>query len=448
MGYNLRVIIEKVNAADNQVISRDEIAEYKIEKAKTILDIGLRHSTQVQLLKKVQDALLKEQSILFTADQKKCPKCGELFHRNGYKASDFHAVFSDHRLKVQRLFCKNCGESVVESVKSLFGTSIHPDLYKLQCELGANHSYLKSESHLTALCQEERKINNRQRIKKIANAVGQQLEKKKIRPHKITKEYKSAAHLTVQIDGGHIKNKVANKGSFEALSAKIYKPESVVASSKGHTHIIEKSCAASAKDDKQKTMKKLVQQAAKKQGMTKETAVTVLADGAKNCWNVAKSLMPLCASLLFILDWFHIAKKFQTIINISAENEHTKFTLIKEQVWCGEIAVALQKLEKLKLTIENEKLQSKINGLYGYLKRNKERVVNYKERAKNKLIYTSHVAESTVEHLINDRYKRKQKMQWTREGAHNLLQIRASIASNDWVYEWEDIIMKTIQEAA
>ena len=131
-----------------------------------------------------------------------------------------------------------------------------------------------------------------------------ELEKKKIKPIKITKEHKSAAHLTVQIDGGHIKNKADNKRSFEALSAKIYKPEAVISSSKGHTKIIEKSCAASAKDDEQKTMKKLVQEAAKKQGMTKETAVTVLADGAKNCWNVAKSLMPLCASLLFILDWF------------------------------------------------------------------------------------------------------------------------------------------------
>jgi len=448
MSYHLRVVIEKVNTADNQVVSRDEIADYKIEKAKTILDVGLRHSTQIQLLKKVQDALLSEQAMLFIVEKKKCPKCGATFHRSGYKTSDFHAVFSDHKLKVQRLFCKQCGESLIESVKSLFGTSVHPDLYKLQCELGANHSYLKSENHLTLLCQEERKINNHQRIKKIANAVGQQLEKKKIKSIEIAKEHKSLPNLTVQIDGGHIKSKDPNHRSFEALSAKIYKPESVVSSSKGHTRINEKTCVASAKDDKQKTMKKLVQHAAKKQGMTKETTVTVLADGAKNCWTVAKSLMPFCASLLCILDWFHIAKKIQNVINISPTEKKAKLELIKEKIWYGEIDFSLKELEELRTTIDNEKLRSKVNGLFIYLEKNKDHIVNYKERAENKLIYTSHVAESTVEHLINDRHKRKQKMQWTREGAHNILQIRASIASNDWAYEWEDIVMQSIQEVA
>lgn len=301
---------------------------------------------------------------------------------------------------------------------------------------------------MTALCQEERKINNHQRIKKIANAVGQQLEEEKTQPIKVIESAKCALNLTVQIDGGHVKNKALNQRSFEALSAKIYKPESVVSTSKGHSRIIEKSCVASAKDDEQDTMRKLLRHAAKKQGMTQETTVTVLADGAKNCWKVAKSLAPLCGSLIAILDWFHIAKKFQNLMHLLGLCEQLELTVIKEHVWSGELEIALKKLEELKLVLENDKLRSKIKRLHGYLARNKKRVVNYKERAQNKLIYTSHVAESTVEHLINDRFKRKQKMQWSREGAHNILQIRASIASNDWAYEWEDIVMKTIQSVA
>lgn len=106
MSYKLRVIVEKVNTFNDKVESREEIAEYKIENAKTILEVGLRHSAQIQLLKKVQDALLREQSILFTSEKQACPQCGLPFHRRGYKVSDFHAVFSDHKLKVQRLFCK------------------------------------------------------------------------------------------------------------------------------------------------------------------------------------------------------------------------------------------------------------------------------------------------------------------------------------------------------
>ena len=58
-------------------------------------------------------------------------------------------------------------------------------------------------------------------------------------------------------------------------------------------------------------------------------------------------------------------------------------------------------------------------------------MVNYNKRHHEKLIYTTHVAESTVEHLINERHKKKQKMQWSREGAHNVLQIRATMASEE-----------------
>ena len=42
-------------------------------------------------------------------------------------------------------------------------------------------------------------------------------------------------------------------------------------------------CVASAKKDSLKSIKQLIESAAKRQGMTKDTKVTVIADGAKNC---------------------------------------------------------------------------------------------------------------------------------------------------------------------
>ena len=39
---------------------------------------------------------------------------------------------------------------------------------------------------------------------------------------------------------------------------------------------------------------------------------------------------------------------------------------------------------------------------------------------------------STVNTLINERQKGKQKMLWTREGAYNVLQIRAAQRSESW----------------
>jgi len=54
------------------------------------------------------------------------------------------------------------------------------------------------------------------------------------------------------------------------------------------------------------------------------------------------------------------------------------------------------------------------------------------ERKTSNLPYTSNVPEATVESQINMRFKRKQKMQWTRDNAHNVLQIRTSVYSDEW----------------
>ena len=71
--------------------------------------------------------------------------------------------------------------------------------------------------------------------------------------------------------------------------------------------------------------------------------------------------------------------------------------------------------------------------------------MNYEARKNKGLVFTSNLAESTVNTLINERQKGKQKMLWGREGAHNVLQIRAAQRSESWVKDWksvEDMVYK------
>jgi len=91
--------------------------------------------------------------------------------------------------------------------------------------------------------------------------------------------------LVIQVDGGHIPIQDKTKRSFEALSAIVYRPESLKVVDQHHREIINKSCALSAKDDELETMKRYVFNAAHQQGMNQGTVVTALADGAKNCWS-------------------------------------------------------------------------------------------------------------------------------------------------------------------
>lgn len=136
MTHELRIIVEKVSVSSQEVVKRDTIKVYDIQSPASIIDLGLRHAEQISLLEKVQNALLAEQSVLIDTGVDVCPNCGEKLKKLGYRESDFHAVFSDHKLRVQKHLCSDaeCRWQSSPSIKALFGTKVHPDLAKLQCE--------------------------------------------------------------------------------------------------------------------------------------------------------------------------------------------------------------------------------------------------------------------------------------------------------------------------
>jgi hypothetical protein len=215
-----------------------------------------------------------------------------------------------------------------------------------------------------------------------------------------------AQDLIIQVDGGHIPTQEKDKRSFEALAAIVYRPEAIQAVDQHHRQIMEKTCVISAMDDQLHTIKTSMINAAKKQGLTQATQVTALADGAKNCWSVVAAIQPECATLECILDWFHIAQKFQNVKNALGEAFTASLESAKWKLWHGNVDDALTKLALLRDNVSEEAQRSKLTGLYEYLHRNQAYIVNYDAREQANKTYTSQVAESHIDALINARHKR------------------------------------------
>jgi hypothetical protein len=176
--------------------------------------------------------------------------------------------------------------------------------------------------------------------------------------------------------------------------------------------------------------------------------VTALADGAQNCWSVVAAIQTECATLECILDWFHIAQKFQQVKNALGEAFTTSLESAKWKLWHGHPQDALTKLALLRDNLTDEGHRSKLTGLYEYLHLNQAYLVNDDARAQANKTYTSQVAESHIDTLINARHKRTKKMQWTREGAHHVLQIRALMASDEWESKGQDAVLLALGAAA
>jgi hypothetical protein len=173
--------------------------------------------------------------------------------------------------------------------------------------------------------------------------------------------------------------------------------------------------------------------------MTNKTKITGLSDGASSCWSTIKILEKHCASIECILDWHHISMKFDKITNQSNDLYKEKYISLKWTLWHGKHKEAIEGLGKLYVEQLDTDYADRVNELLKYLSNNSDYLVNYKARKDAKLPYTSSIIESTIETLVNTRHKKKHKAQWSREGAHNVLQIRAARASNQWNQNWNNV---------
>ena len=260
---------------------------------------------------------------------------------------------------------------------------------------------------------------------------------------------KATKELVAVIDGGHIKSNDNDSRSFEAMITTVYSPNNIRTIDKHHNEIIQKTSVASAINDHQQIIKKLTLNACRKEGMNaRVTKLTCLTDGASNCWSITHSLKPYCKELINVLDWFHITKRFTIINNRVDAVFKEKLEKVKWFLWHGKAKEGLERLKQLQCKVEDEALLNVLQDLYKYLERNQKYMVNYQERQLTHLPFTSTYAEVSVNALINTRQKSNKKMQWSREGAHNILQIRASLFSQTWETDWLQVQGEIYKKAA
>jgi hypothetical protein len=437
-----RIVSEIYDRKSGKIIKRTVITEKTIIDPKKIGDIEYNQEEQIDVLQNVQDDYLNEMSQVMT-ENKTCPKCGSKTYKSGSLQSEFNSVYTDHTLKHTGLKCtnKDCNWEHRKTIYGEYGSKMHPDLVKKQSLAGSTTSFKNAEELLARDGGNRRRVNNHLSIKNTVDRVGKILSDIHVNYRQLPRK-KYADQLVVQIDGGYIKDKNPRLSSFEVLVAQVYNPENHVAGTKSENgsrvsgEIIKKTCVASAYRDRGQTIRNMIQFAAIKEGISDNTEVTVLSDGAENCWNTAKVLRPYCKHTTNVLDWYHIRHKFETLENKVEDPHLSELESIKWKIWHGESEEALKRLNWLYVDTTTYGYTDKVHELFKYLSNNKEYLVNYSDRKSKKLPFTSSIIESTVESIINERHKKKHKAQWSREGAHNVLQIRTSIASNDWDSEW------------
>jgi hypothetical protein len=136
-----------------------------------------------------------------------------------------------------------------------------------------------------------------------------------------------------------------------------------------------------------------------------------------------------------ILDWFHISMRFEHVLQrlrgLCKASPKPNFRLLryaesaKWRLWHGRTDGSLKQLRTIQARSDGS-LLAHITDLIGYLSNNRSRLVNYGQRSRAGLPISTSTAESAVESVIGDRFKKNRKMRWTNKGANALLHIRVA----------------------
>ena len=188
-----------------------------------------------------------------------------------------------------------------------------------------------------------------------------------------------------------------------------------------------------------------VQQAMIQAGCTDGAQVTVLSDGDAGLRAIQKEIAPKSAH---ILDWFHLAMRFQHVIQIARGLSHDQIrTLAKLWVtgrvdrakWClwnGKSVKGLHYLQAVQgwLTPTRQReapglarLSTSLRDLLQYLNANGDSLPNYGKRYRSDQPISTAWVESTVNEVIAKRMVKKQQMRWNRFTVQPFLTVRVHV---------------------
>jgi hypothetical protein len=180
-------------------------------------------------------------------------------------------------------------------------------------------------------------------------------------------------------------------------------------------------------------------------GVARDERVTVISDDAGE---FGKTVEGSQLARGRILDWFHLAMKFQAaersvfvskmIDSMERESVETEIIHAKWLVWHGKGSKALERIKALDSRLlsregyEFKTLWWNLNTISSYLKNNARTLVNYGARHRKGLPIISSIAESAVNHVVSYRMAKKRQMRWTDEGAHCMVQVRVAVLNGEF----------------
>ena len=431
----MRIEIQlRIVADDNSVISEGEILHF--DKGDDRLEvIGLSFNEAKAALAGIQGGVVTAQAASFLARHRSCDLCGSLLLSKGPGRTRFRTAFGTIALSSPRFHhcpCQPGAARTFSPLNLLLTERMAPELLYLETRWASLMSYGMTADLLKDVLPIGSTADAstiRRHLHKVAGRHDADLGDEQpggLDEGPVNGQPLPQAAVIVGIDGGYVRNWHDKKHNFEV--------------------VVGKSMAADRDDryfglvrSQDEQPGRRFREVLRSQGLPVTQPVTMLTDGGDSVRALAGELSP---GAVTILDWFHIAMRLTGLEQYAKGLAHHnpvealalqhRLERIQWRLWHGDGEEALTRAQALAADVAAlntaypglKRLVKAAAGLATYIANNAVAIVTYSERWRNGERISTAFVESTVNRVISRRFAKKQQMQWSKKGAHLLLQTR------------------------
>ncbi|WP_429650243.1 ISKra4 family transposase [Skermanella aerolata] len=399
--------------------------------------VGLSIGESKSLQECLQQHIVTAQAAAFVDRHRCCPACGRHLCRKGKYPFVFRTAFGNVALSSPRFYrcgCQPDGSRTFSPLTELFTEHTAPELLYLETRWASLISFGMTAALLRDVLPVADTTNPetvRQHLYRVADRHDADL---RTRQPDLMDDGAAAGQTSlipleaviVGIDGGYLRNWHDKRKKFEVIVGKSMAEDR----DDRYFGLVRSQDAAP---------KRRFCEVLRRQGLPADQPVTVLTDGGDS---VRALVGDLPAGSEHVLDWFHVAMRLTGLAHYTRGLAHynpleatalqDRLERIKWRLWHGDASEALNRARALAEDVTVlvsgypglTRLVKATAGLTTYIENNSAAITDYAERWDHGEIISTAVAESTVDLVVSRRLAKKQQMQWSTKGAHQLLQTR------------------------
>jgi hypothetical protein len=414
--------------------------------------LGLTLAEAKQLLTTIQHRVLQRQVDTFLHACSTCKDCGTPRKVKGYHTRSFRTLFGTFKLRSPRLFqcrCRRHKTTSFRPLSALLTESVAPELLFMETKWASLVSYGLTVDALTdflplAVTLDVKTV--RHDTLKVAERCEAELGEEQWSfiegcPRDWGNLPIPDGPITVGIDGGYVRDWEAKKHNFEVIVGK-----SILAFKRDEEEDTPSSKRFGFVQTLDAKPKRRLFEVLHSQGMQLNQQITFLSDGSDTVRDLQLYMSPEAEH---ILDWHHVTMRLTVLDQYAKGLVHhdqplgaeirDKLERLKWSLWHGNLYKALYKIDDIASLIYNfeetypkfKQLLKAVAEFRTYIRNNRHLIPNYGERYRNGEAIATGFVESTVNQVVSKRFCKKQQMQWTKRGAHLLLQTRVKTLNRE-----------------